>query len=526
MKFFLHLSFIFIVLSCSQGTNSTSSEDVRISKYCFGDTCAVVIEEGDLGPPKISYKERTEFQQGSTQNSPLEKNPNRREMIIFDRDRTGLDGGALTEQENLPGSIAHERTLNALRDQIEQDPQLPQRFHSFNSEIHKARTHDLDNLLSAYAELHKIRLTEKFQHIDSKYRWQYTSENNHPFTTSANTAEGQRLNRAHQYVQSVRNKIDPSLGYFSERQHLLDAADASLEIADEAFQQGMTQEGQTAIDWAEALADTALSLTPGIGCAKDVYESLSGLSLISGKDLSTLDRSAAFFGAASFGLGSKVMSGFKVLRKIVTKLSNVGRRSVGGLDEVAKIITFVKNIGFNTGRSMQDFVKSSVGKIVNKIRVLGKVQTEYGYKIFRKSTKISNHFPANGKFARIMPKQFVQDLKAGKARFSRVDPNDPTVNEAFITAADELSGLSKGDDIVKKLSLFSNADATQYRNLDPMTDVIVEFKFKDNVATSLRSPTETANNLREYGFIPGGKTGGGAREWLIDGDAVKKGYID
>ena len=56
--------------------------------------------------------------------------------------------------------------------------------------------------------------------------------------------------------------------------------------------------------------------------------------------------------------------------------------------------------------------------------------------------------------------------------------------------------------------------------------MIVEFKFKNGIATSLRSPVETPNNLRNYGFVPGGRTGGGAREWLIDGDAPIKGYID
>ena len=34
------------------------------------------------------------------------------------------------------------------------------------------------------------------------------------------------------------------------------------------------------------------------------------------------------------------------------------------------------------------------------------------------------------------------------------------------------------------------------------------------------------NSLRLYGFINGGKTKGGAREWLVNNDAAKTGIID
>jgi hypothetical protein len=51
-------------------------------------------------------------------------------------------------------------------------------------------------------------------------------------------------------------------------------------------------------------------------------------------------------------------------------------------------------------------------------------------------------------------------------------------------------------------------------------DAIVTFRFTGNGQAALSTPIETcrvplANPSRRFGFVGGGRTGGGAREWFI-----------
>jgi hypothetical protein len=75
------------------------------------------------------------------------------------------------------------------------------------------------------------------------------------------------------------------------------------------------------------------------------------------------------------------------------------------------------------------------------------------------------------------------------------------------------------------LGLFEDEGGTILRKLSN-DDVLIKFKFKDDIATSLRTPFETAEKARKFGFVNGGITSGGAREWLINNDAAKTGLID
>lgn len=261
------------------------------------------------------------------------------------------------------------------------------------------------------------------------------------------------------------------------------------------------------------------------------YELDSDLNYCTGKPLETFETTinvitltVAWVPGAGLLLDRAVAGVGKLIKaasKTVSRVDDIEKAVVAS----AKVFESAKKIGFQTGKDVKDFVTSGAGKVAIEIKSSGKVATEDGYKFFNEIDNLNNPIPENGTFARVMPRQYVEELRAGNARFARVDPNNPSINAAFITAADDLSSLSKGDDIARKLSLFEDQAGTIQRKLGA-NDVIVEFKFKDGVATSLRSPIETPNNLRNYGFVGGGKTGGGAREWLIDSDAAKKGYID
>jgi len=124
---------------------------------------------------------------------------------------------------------------------------------------------------------------------------------------------------------------------------------------------------------------------------------------------------------------------------------------------------------------------------------------------------ISNPLPENGIFNRVMPKKYAEAFERGDGYIGG--------GEVWITAADDLTGVTTRSQAQQRLSLYQDFDATI-----PNTsgDVLVQFKLKDFNNNSLITPIEIGDTSsfgpiqpRGYGFHPGGKTGGGAREWLI-----------
>ncbi|QVK18249.1 hypothetical protein KHQ81_00590 [Mycoplasmatota bacterium] len=97
-----------------------------------------------------------------------------------------------------------------------------------------------------------------------------------------------------------------------------------------------------------------------------------------------------------------------------------------------------------------------------------------------------------------MPAEYADDLLKGTGKLS----GGP---EAFITAADDLAGINTIEGAAKRLTLLEPSGALR---LDG--NAIVEFRLKS--VKGIRSPY----NRTYPGFINGGLTGGGAREWIVD----------
>ena len=126
-------------------------------------------------------------------------------------------------------------------------------------------------------------------------------------------------------------------------------------------------------------------------------------------------------------------------------------------------------------------------------------------------TGITNPLPENGIYSRVMPEKYAKAFEQGKGYIGG--------GEVWVTAADDLAGISTRTGIQKRLSLYNDFDATL-----PNTsgDVLVQFKLKNIHNNSLATPVEIGNaspfgpiQPRGYGFKQGGRTVGGAREWLI-----------
>ena len=132
------------------------------------------------------------------------------------------------------------------------------------------------------------------------------------------------------------------------------------------------------------------------------------------------------------------------------------------------------------------------------------------------SLTAGNPLPQNGVFARVMAQKYANAFKRGEGGLGGG-------KEVWVTAADDLAGVSTVVGAQKRMSLFSDPQGT-VPHLGG--NAIVQFRIKDLQAIGLRSPIQTVPP-RGYGFVPGGRTAGGAREVLFNnGTAAELGAVD
>lgn len=103
------------------------------------------------------------------------------------------------------------------------------------------------------------------------------------------------------------------------RLRALEVSNELLSGAEKAFYGGSFLQGEGLLEVAGIIADLVTSWTPGVSWARDIYESVSGKDLISGKTLENWERGAAILGAITAGVGSKgpkVLHAFRALEKV------------------------------------------------------------------------------------------------------------------------------------------------------------------------------------------------------------------
>ncbi len=265
--------------------------------------------------------------------------------------------------------------------------------------------------------------------------------------------------------------------------------------------------------------------------AKNKYEEILDVNPRKlGKIAGTLsvEVAASILGMSAASKVSKLLKGSMIVRSAIKgatlragkywKIGQVLKGSLAhGKKAVHRVIDSSRQLGLKSGRSFKEFITTPLGKAWTKARISGRASLgEGGYKLLDTKISVSNPFPKNGVFAHATKRKYAEKFKTGKGRLGRLNPN-----EAWITAADDLKGYGRSQ-IAERLSLFKDAKGTIAKNVDDY--VVVEFKLKNSKRIS--SPIDLSGDSRKYGWIPGGKTTGGAREWIIDPDALKKGMID
>ncbi|MFM6928773.1 MAG: pre-toxin TG domain-containing protein [Bdellovibrio sp.] len=93
-----------------------------------------------------------------------------------------------------------------------------------------------------------------------------------------------------------------------------------IKNADAASAGGDDLSAQAFVKYAEAFADIALGLDPVTGPIRDTYEAFTGKNIVTNEDLDNWTRGFALLGAITFGFGSKIAKGIKVVARLEISL--------------------------------------------------------------------------------------------------------------------------------------------------------------------------------------------------------------
>ncbi len=222
------------------------------------------------------------------------------------------------------------------------------------------------------------------------------------------------------------------------------------------------------------------------------------------------------------GQGVLSQSASTGLREIAQTVPELGREIF--LQGESSVGTALQKVG-----GIENFLSAVVKEpqLTQDLERLGKLRTgapileDEGVLLADLKAPILNPLPENGRFARVMPRVDAEIAKNGNGVLSN---SQNALNEAFITAAEDIEGINSKSKLAERLGLYKDSSGVKLKDLNDF--VIFEFDIKDLKNVNLRPPLEYLGKPRGYGFIPGGKTSGGAREWIVDADISKKDLLE
>jgi hypothetical protein len=326
--------------------------EMTISPDCHGGGCSGE-NIGSAPDENPADHQRTDKPQGSPLDDPPKELPSSSE-ITAELQKQAANRRSEDQKEKLVAEL--EKDLRSLKSQTEA---LETRLKSVSQEtkseignINKAFTTEMTSLLDGLKASHN----EKVKHLNTDHSiYNYKSysfyEEQSRFKTSSHTRFGREIKRSYDFNQSLRKRIKAeSWSNGTQRLVLLDKSDNALTEADRSYASQKDEEAKTFLKVANLLTDSALSLTPGVGWAKDIYEAFSGKGLVGGRELDTVDRSMAFFGAMTFGIGSKL----KMLFKPAMMIAGISKGS-----KVGRVVSSAKKLGLSKADEVKDLSKAA-----------------------------------------------------------------------------------------------------------------------------------------------------------------------
>lgn len=257
------------------------------------------------------------------------------------------------------------------------------------------------------------------------------------------------------------------------------------------------------------ILDIGLGFVPIVSSGKDFYELVFGVNPVTGEELSTTDRVLAGVGLFSGGL----------INSKVTKAIAKGVKRFGGANTLARVNALIDQgddlmrqavkIGFQKPKVVKDLFVRPIGKAWGRLRA-GLVYIDGdARKVFQATPPSVDMLPKNGVYARYMKRTHAENFRNGTGSLGK--PGDAST---LITAYHDVREFDTHAGMARRLWLRNQGDTAF---LDTKADdwVLVRFKMKGSVWDTLSTPTAPNGLENVPGWIPGGRTQGGASEFLI-----------
>lgn len=302
----------------------------------------------------------------------------------------------------------------------------------------------------------------------------------------------------------------------------LAAADGLDEASQSARREGDFDTASTLTTVGIELLDIGLGFVPIVGTGRDLYELVVGEHLITGEDLDTVDRVLAGVGVVSAGVANR-----KVIKIVIDKVgpiaSRAGRTIVNNAITVADdVARQIGRIGVNTPE-IKAFITNPLGRAWAKTRITLNHVDGLSKKNFRRAPPNADLLPTENVFGRALPREHAEAFKNGTGRLS---PNiGPNQSEALITRFDDIAGHLTHDGIVRRLTLLDK-DTGELIDAAAKDYVVVKFSLQGDFWKLLSERTSVLIPDGANGWIPLGRTQGGAAEFVIGNVPLQWNLID
>ncbi len=179
------------------------------------------------------------------------------------------------------------------------------------------------------------------------------------FKTTNVSREGNEIRRVATYLNYAKSRISEYQdGTRIKREDLIAIAEAALIQADSLYAESDLAGGDVALEMAEVLLDASLNFVPGVSWVNDVYQSVTGKSVVTGEQLSEIDRTFAVIGLLSGGILSKFKYGgrFGHVTSGILRAEDTaeGQRQIAQVVARAEdVVEAAKKIGLDNGLQLK-----------------------------------------------------------------------------------------------------------------------------------------------------------------------------
>jgi len=170
-------------------------------------------------------------------------------------------------------------------------------------------------------------------------------------------------------IRPVWNRLAVSTPFQAARKEARIVGLNALVQADKSYSEGDYGQADVYKEIALVVTDYVLGITPGIGLAKDVYEAVTGVNILTGEKLDTAARWLAVVGSVTLGLGDDLLKTGRAIGKISKAIdgsgveSNVldGWEKLSGILREARVRKGNYRLGSVTSKEANSIGKAWVG---------------------------------------------------------------------------------------------------------------------------------------------------------------------